>query len=122
MQKTAALLLLAFAAAMAQVNTSTLDGLVTDPQGAFVPRVDIVVTNTLTAQTFRTVTDSKGHWAVPSLPTATYSAHWVRDPALRRAIDDFLKRERRYIQEQIDGLAEAGPFRHELASPECSED
>ena len=58
---------------MAQVNTSTLDGLVTDPQGSLVPKVEIVVTNTLTAQTFKAVTDSKGHWAVPSLPTATYS-------------------------------------------------
>jgi len=56
------------------------------------------------------------------LPTATYSAHWIRDPALRRAIEDYLKRERRYVQEQIEGLAEAGPFRHELASPECDED
>jgi hypothetical protein len=65
--------LLGLAAAMAQVNTGTLDGLVTDPQGALVPKVEIVVTNTLTTQTFKTVTDSKGHWAVPSLPTATYS-------------------------------------------------
>jgi hypothetical protein len=66
-------LLLGLAVAVAQVNTSTLDGLVTDPQGALVPKVEIVVTNTLTTQTFKTVTDSKGHWAVPSLPTATYS-------------------------------------------------
>src|SRR5215469_10839556 len=65
--------LLGLAAAMAQVNTGTLDGLVTDPQGALVPKVEIVVTNTLTTQTFNTVTDNKGHWAVPSLPTATYS-------------------------------------------------
>jgi hypothetical protein len=65
--------LLGLAMAMAQVNTGTLDGLVTDPQGALVPKVEIVVTNTLTTQTFNTVTDNKGHWAVPSLPTATYS-------------------------------------------------
>lgn len=70
---TAILLLLGVAAAMAQVNTSTLDGLVTDPQGASVPKVEIVVTNALTTQTFRTITDGKGHWAVPSLSTATYS-------------------------------------------------
>ncbi len=69
----AVFLLLGLATAMSQVNTSTLDGLVTDPQGAFVPKVEIVVTNTLTTQTFRTVTDTKGHWAVPSLPTSTYS-------------------------------------------------
>ncbi len=73
MPKTITLFLLGLAAALAQVNTSTLDGLITDPQGAFVPNVEIVVTNTLTTQTFKTVTDGKGHWAVPSLPTATYS-------------------------------------------------
>src|SRR5579863_3897251 len=73
MFKTAGVFLLGVAAAMAQVNTSTLDGLVTDAQGALVPKVEILVTNTLTTQTFKTVTDSKGHWAVPSLPTATYS-------------------------------------------------
>ncbi|MDR3701218.1 MAG: carboxypeptidase regulatory-like domain-containing protein [Candidatus Sulfopaludibacter sp.] len=73
MRKTVVLFLLGLATGLAQVNTSTLDGLVTDPQGAFVPKVEIVVTNTLTTQIFKTVTDSKGHWAVPSLPTAAYS-------------------------------------------------
>jgi hypothetical protein len=50
------------------------------------------------------------------LPCATYSAHWIRDPALRRAVDDYLVRERRHIQDQIDGLAEEGPFRHDLSA------
>jgi predicted N-acyltransferase len=52
------------------------------------------------------------------MPTATHSAHWIRDPALRRAIDDYLQRERLHIQAQIDGLAEESPFRHDLASCE----
>jgi predicted N-acyltransferase len=52
------------------------------------------------------------------MPTPTHSAHWIRDPALRRAIDDYLKRERVHIQAQIDGLAEEGPFRHDLAASE----
>jgi hypothetical protein len=60
-------------AAVAQTNTSTLDGSVTDTQGAVIASAEIVVTNTLTGQTFKTATDAKGHWAVPSLPTATYS-------------------------------------------------
>src|SRR5882724_5510004 len=73
MHKTSAfLLLLSIAAAVAQVNTSTMDGLVTDPQGALIGRAEIAVTNTLTGQVFRTMTDDKGHWAVPALPTATY--------------------------------------------------
>jgi predicted N-acyltransferase len=49
------------------------------------------------------------------LPTATYSAHWIRDPSLRRAIADYLTRERAYVREQIDGLAQEGPFKHEMA-------
>src|ERR1700755_3390775 len=66
-------LFLGIAMSMAQVNTGTMDGIVTDSQGALVPKVEIVVTNTLTTQSFKTVTDGRGHWAVPWLPTATYS-------------------------------------------------
>ncbi len=73
MYKTSAfLLLLSVAAAIAQNNTSTMDGLVTDPQGALIGRAEVTVTNTLTSQVYRTVTDDKGHWVVPALPTATY--------------------------------------------------
>ncbi|MBI3515114.1 MAG: N-acetyltransferase [Proteobacteria bacterium] len=53
------------------------------------------------------------------MPTATHSAHWIRDPALRRAIEDYLGRERAHMQAQIDGLAEEGPFRHEMTSQEA---
>jgi predicted N-acyltransferase len=45
------------------------------------------------------------------LPTTTYSAHYIDDPALRRAIEDFLKRERVYVAAAGDELAEAAPFR-----------
>jgi len=45
------------------------------------------------------------------LPQATYSAHYIADPDLRRAIADYLKRERAYVAEAGRELAEAGPFR-----------
>jgi predicted N-acyltransferase len=45
------------------------------------------------------------------LPTTTYSAHYIVNPALRRAIDDFLARERAYISAAGVELAEATPFR-----------
>jgi predicted N-acyltransferase len=45
------------------------------------------------------------------LPTTTYSAHYIADPALRRAIADFLKHERAYVAEEIEEFAEAAPFR-----------
>ncbi len=56
--------------ALAQTNTSTMDGLISDAQGAVVPRASVSVRNTETGQTFNTLSDDKGHWAVPSLPTA----------------------------------------------------
>jgi hypothetical protein len=83
-------LLLGVAAALAQVNTSTMDGLVTDDQGAVVPRVEIAVTNVLTGQTVRTITDDKGHWAVPSLATSTYSVTAV-SPGFKKTTKDGIK-------------------------------
>jgi len=45
------------------------------------------------------------------LPQTTYSAHFITDPGLRRAIGDYLKRERAYVAEAGRELAELGPFR-----------
>jgi uncharacterized protein len=45
------------------------------------------------------------------LPNTTYSAHYIVNPSLRRAIDDFLKHERAYVAAAGAELAEAGPFR-----------
>jgi uncharacterized protein len=45
------------------------------------------------------------------LPQTTYSAHFIADPSLRRAIADYLKRERAYVAEAGRELTEAGPFR-----------
>jgi uncharacterized protein len=45
------------------------------------------------------------------LPRTTYSAHYIVDPGLRRAIDDYLKRERAYIAMVGEELAQTAPFR-----------
>lgn len=45
------------------------------------------------------------------LPTKTYSAHWIRDPRLRDAIEDFLRRERAAVDSEIAYLDERSPFR-----------
>ena len=45
------------------------------------------------------------------LPQTTYSAHYIADPALRRAVRDYLKHERGYVQEAVRELTDAGPFR-----------
>jgi predicted N-acyltransferase len=45
------------------------------------------------------------------LPHTTYSAHYIADPDFRRAIADYLKRERAYVAEAGRELTELGPFR-----------
>ena len=49
------------------------------------------------------------------LPAPTYSAHWIPDPAFRRAVAQFLAREREMVAHKMDGLAEFSPFRREGA-------
>jgi hypothetical protein len=68
------LILAAFVlAAFAQVTSGRLEGTVTDPQGATVPNAKVSVANTQTGQVFNLLTDDKGSWVVPSLPTALYT-------------------------------------------------
>jgi uncharacterized protein len=45
------------------------------------------------------------------LPSETYSAHYIADPGLRRAVADFLKRERRAVARDIALLGEESPYR-----------
>jgi predicted N-acyltransferase len=45
------------------------------------------------------------------LPVPTYSAHYIAHPGLRRAVDDYLGREREAVAAHIEELAEHGPFR-----------
>jgi uncharacterized protein len=47
------------------------------------------------------------------MPVPTFSAHWIVDPGFRRAIDDYLKRERPAIEQEIEGLKQYSPFRKE---------
>ena len=52
------------------------------------------------------------------MPVTTYSAHYIDDPALRRAIADYLKRERAYVESAGTELAAMGPFRKDLVVEE----
>jgi uncharacterized protein len=45
------------------------------------------------------------------LPVETYSAHYIADPALRRGVADFLKRERVAVAREIALLTEDSPYR-----------
>jgi predicted N-acyltransferase len=52
------------------------------------------------------------------LPKTTYSAHFIANPALRRAIAEYLARERAYVQVASEELAAAAPFRKDLVEQE----
>jgi uncharacterized protein len=52
------------------------------------------------------------------LPATTYSAHYVAHPGLRRAVDEYLRRERAYVEAAAAELAAAAPFRKDLAEQE----
>ena len=46
------------------------------------------------------------------LPKPTYSAHWIRDPRLRVAVQRYLREERRYVEEDIAYVEQRrSPFR-----------
>jgi predicted N-acyltransferase len=47
------------------------------------------------------------------VPVPTFSAHWVVDSGFRRAIEDYLKRERPAVEQEIEGLKQYSPFRKE---------
>ncbi|WP_149541019.1 GNAT family N-acetyltransferase [Siccirubricoccus phaeus] len=47
------------------------------------------------------------------LPSPTYSAHWIAHQGLRRAVDDFLARERPAMEREMAALATMSPFRQE---------
>jgi uncharacterized protein len=48
------------------------------------------------------------------MPKITYSAHYIADPALRRAIADYLVRERAYVEAVGVELAATAPYRKDL--------
>ncbi len=49
------------------------------------------------------------------MPVTTYSAHWIADPGLRRAVADYLLRERAHVAAESEELAALGPFRKDAA-------
>ena len=48
------------------------------------------------------------------LPKTTHSAHYIADAGLRRAIADYLKRERAYVDADVAELEGYAPFRKDL--------
>jgi uncharacterized protein len=51
------------------------------------------------------------------LPMPTYSAHWIRDPGFHRAVEEFVLRERRAVEQEMEALEEAlSPFKCETGA------
>jgi len=48
------------------------------------------------------------------LPSATWSAHWIGDKGFRKAVADFVNRERAHVSAMMTGLSEYAPFRHDM--------
>ena len=52
------------------------------------------------------------------LPAPTYSAHWIRDPGFAKAVEDFLKRERRAVEHEMEELEQVlSPFKRAEDGP-----
>ncbi|HHQ14716.1 MAG TPA: N-acetyltransferase [Chromatiales bacterium] len=47
------------------------------------------------------------------VPTETWSAHWLADPRFAAAVDDYLRRERRYINEYMQSVDQHLPYRRD---------
>ncbi|URW75706.1 GNAT family N-acetyltransferase [Sphingomonas donggukensis] len=54
------------------------------------------------------------------VPVPTWSAHYIPDPGFRRAIADFLVRERRAVEQEQEFLGELAPFRKRDGGPPTS--
>jgi predicted N-acyltransferase len=51
------------------------------------------------------------------LPVATYSAHWIADPALARAVERFLIEERDAMEQERRAMAGHSPYRNATENP-----
>ena len=53
------------------------------------------------------------------VPSLTYSAHWVAHEGLRRALQDYLGREREHVEAHLHMLLEHAPFRKDIHLASC---
>lgn len=75
------------AAAMAQVNTSSIFGRVTDSTGASIANADVIATNLATNQSRATQTKANGQYLLDLLPIGKYQVE-VKAPGFKRFIRD----------------------------------
>jgi hypothetical protein len=61
----------------AQLNRGVIEGIVTDPQGAVVPGVEVTITNVETNVSAPAKTNNAGYYHVPNLVAGKYRAHFL---------------------------------------------
>src|SRR5947209_6540152 len=66
------LLIACAAAAFCQVTTATMEGTVTDPQGAAVVNARVTVLNIANGQSLELRSNDRGYWVLPSMATGNY--------------------------------------------------
>jgi len=71
--------------------------------------IDYCIANGL--QRFEPGTQGEHKIARGFVPTETWSAHWLSHPQFAAAIDDYLDRERNYIDDYIEAVNEHVPYR-----------
>ena len=71
----------------AQVNTASLTGIVTDPQGASVANAAVTVTNKATSTANAATTDASGYYNFASLPVGAYTLQ-VELQGFKRAVQE----------------------------------
>src|ERR1700674_1381093 len=72
MKSVLAALLFSAAISFAQVDVTSVTGLVTDPTGAAVPGATVTVTSAATGAKLSATTSDRGEYAVPALPGGAY--------------------------------------------------
>jgi len=80
-------LLFASGAALAQESRGAIAGQVTDPQGAVIPGVNVILTNTETGQVWKLVTNASGSYSAPLLSVGTYRLE-VEHPGFKKYVRD----------------------------------
>ena len=55
------------------------------------------------------------------LPTPVHSLHWIADPGFSDAVAQYLREERRAVDEEIEVLTAYGPFRRGSADPQSQD-
>jgi predicted N-acyltransferase len=53
-------------------------------------------------------------------PVTTHSAHWIGEPSFRRAVADYLVRERAQVAHDVEVLGEYTPFRRSGEEPDAA--